>query len=330
MTASGDGGDICAAMGLAVFCRQDHTWKSAGRVPAWWQHLRCDEPQEAVSEEFLPRHPFLQHFLEEAESFWELGQPGRIDSGIWEVPAVDGHVLYLQLYAVTTGDGRPILVFQDLAATGVELRDYVQRGRETHLQALQLAREQQQLQQELRRAEEAAELWQRSRTELLGNVSHELRTPITSVRGLVELLAETRLERQQQEYTQAIRQALDDLQRIVQDLIETTRTQAAALSICPTEFLWEEIIAFVDQVFADRIRAKQLTWTLSVDENLSPRTWGDATRLKQVVGNLVDNAMKFTDRGGIELRIAPMCIVRDGRGSPSRTRAWGCYQNSSS
>lgn len=291
-------------MGFAVFQRDSQgRFQATGDLPQWWQRLDRDHDGSDDPMAFAERHPFFQHFLADAKSFWDLGNPGRLDSGVWEHSLGNELVLYLHLHAVQSLDGSQILIVQDLEATGLRYQAHVQRGRESHLQYLKETNLRAQLEIELQRATEAAERLDRVRMEFLANVSHELRTPVSAMLGLSELLDGTCLTSDQRELVDGLSSSGRQLLRLVQDLLDTSSMESGQLVIRTAPYQLHEIVADAESSFRKRAEAKGLAFQIDIQASLGEEGLGDVTRIRQIVNNLLDNAIKFTTTGTITFRV---------------------------
>jgi PAS domain S-box-containing protein len=151
--------------------------------------------------------------------------------------------------------------------------------------------------EELKRAKEAAENANRSKSEFLSNVNHELRTPLTIIMGLAEtLLMELPVEKK--DFPKKILRNSQQLLRLINDVIDLSKIEAGKFSLEKKPFQLNEVIDFIHQSFALEIEKKGLSFIVG---NLSKELIGDSLRLKQVLTNLVANAMKFTKSGWIKL-----------------------------
>jgi PAS domain S-box-containing protein len=151
--------------------------------------------------------------------------------------------------------------------------------------------------EELKRAKEAAENANRSKSEFLSNVNHELRTPLTIIMGLAEtLLMELPVEKK--DFPKKILRNSQQLLRLINDVIDLSKIEAGKFSLEKKPFQLSEVIDFIHQSFSHEIEKKGLSFIVG---NLSKELIGDSLRLKQVLTNLVANAMKFTKSGCIKL-----------------------------
>lgn len=155
------------------------------------------------------------------------------------------------------------------------------------------------LQEERNKAETAS----RVKTEFLANMSHEIRTPMHSILGMVELLKETKIDDEQREFVNIAGTAGENLLEIINDVLEISKIEAGYLEIENYEFLLHEMIKRVVGVFAVDAARKGLKVICLIDEDIPDRVTGDATRIRQVLNNLISNAVKFTGEGQISVSL---------------------------
>ncbi len=165
--------------------------------------------------------------------------------------------------------------------------------------------EQKRLEDALREAKTEAEASGRAKERFLANMSHEIRTPLNAVLGLTHLLAETTLADEQTEYVHGITAAADTLLSLVNDVLDFARLGAGKLSFEEVPFQPAELLHDLVLLLRPRAEAKDLTLRLTIDPAVPDELVGDPHRLRQVVINLVSNAVKFTEVGGVTVRVAP-------------------------
>jgi two-component system sensor histidine kinase/response regulator len=161
-------------------------------------------------------------------------------------------------------------------------------------------------------ARREAEAASRARSELLATVSHEIRTPMHAVLGMVGLLLDDRLSPEQRRRVEAMRDAVEMLQTVTGDLLDFARLEAGRLRLDSVDFAALPLVESVLALFASQAGAKGIALGLRAPPDPPPALRGDPGRIRQVLHNLVANAIKFTDRGAVTVAMA--CQTRpDGR-----------------
>lgn len=167
--------------------------------------------------------------------------------------------------------------------------------------------------EEARRANEAKSLF-------LANMSHEFRTPLNGLAGTSELLATTRLDAEQREYLNTIQASSRTLLALVEDVLDISAIEAGKLKIASEEFAPRVLVEHVSLVLAPTVRTKQLDYRVSIGDAVPQRLLGDPSHLRQVLLNLVNNAIKFTDQGFVQLEVDVVGQGGDAASSPVRLR----------
>lgn len=157
---------------------------------------------------------------------------------------------------------------------------------------------------ELRAAKEAAESANITKNYFVANISHEIRTPINGIMGMLDLLATTELTDKQRHFLEHARTSAAYLTEILGDLLDLSRIEARKLELKRTPFGLSELLAELNAPIFLLAEKKGLAYSCDVDGPLPRRVLGDPVRLRQVLANLIGNALKFTPRGSVRLQVA--------------------------
>ncbi|WP_243544510.1 ATP-binding protein [Pseudodesulfovibrio tunisiensis] len=164
---------------------------------------------------------------------------------------------------------------------------------------------------ELVQAKDRAEAASRSKSEFLANMSHELRTPLNGTLGMLQLLRMENLEHRQREYVDIALGACRSLTRLLGDILDLSKVEAGKMDLVSAPFLLSELLDTVRATFAPMAADKRVEIRISMEKTVPDELVGDAMRLRQIIFNLVGNALKFTDAGHVRVEVNSLTPRRD-------------------
>jgi len=282
---------LLATLRIAVVERDSAgVFRLACESPKWLQALLPESSEQGSALELLDRFPLLESFLPEAEEVWQAGTSARVESEIW-TENVGGRDLHLKAWAASV-DGRCLLILEPADAIHHERQIAMQYAHETALQYETIAR----LNQEVERAT-------RAKSEFLATMSHEIRTPMNAILGMAELLGESELTADQRKYVEIFRRAGSNLLNLINDILDLSKVESGSVTLESIDFDLHDVIARVAELVRIKAGEKGLSVACEIAPDVPRMLVGDPTRLRQIILNLLGNSMKFTETGGLSVRV---------------------------
>ena len=204
---------------------------------------------------------------------------------------------------IDTADGKRWFLWEDSAIPGPD-------GMATEIQSVgRDVTEQKKGLKDLEHARDQAEAASRAKSMFLATMSHEIRTPMNGVIGMTELLMDTKLSKEQRTYARAIQVSGKSLLSIIDEILDFSKIEAGKLALKPEPFNLAGMVEDVVELMAPRAHAKNIEIGCYIDPMISGDMVADEMRLRQVLLNLVGNAVKFTEVGGVQICVEPLAVV---------------------
>ena len=282
---------VLSGLQFAVFERvAPWTFAEWNASPEWLIRLRArNPPAESLTQHF----PSLDGFLPLAEDFWAASSAAPLQSDFWSETDLEGAEYHLLATALKAGP-RCFLVIERAEATFIN-----------HHQLQLYAHEMVTLYETISQLNREVERATRAKSDFLATMSHEIRTPLNAMLGMADLLAESRLDHDQRKYVEVFQRSGATLLGLLNDILDLSKVEAGHLQLESLEFDLADTLASVLELTRVRAAAKGLEVGSFIAESVAPVLVGDSLRLRQILLNLLGNAMKFTDAGRLSIEVSP-------------------------
>ena len=246
-------------------------------------------------------------FVSKAEAIAQLTLPAFGEPARWkafqEKLKSEGKVLDYE-YQQHRKDGAPFWVLERAVMVAGPSGASLIEGAAIDITERKLAEEKLQVEiVERKRAEEAAEAANRAKSEFLANMSHEIRTPMNGVLGMTDLLLDTALDAEQRDYAAMAKASAESLLTIINDILDFSKIEAGKLELESIDFSLRGTVEPTIKTLALRAHEKGLELNCVFDPDVPDALVGDLSRVRQVLVNLLGNAVKFTEKGEVNLRV---------------------------
>ncbi|MTV50178.1 PAS domain S-box protein [Heliobacillus mobilis] len=250
----------------------------------------------SVSEKIYGIH--REAFMEKPDLWMEFIHPDDFEEVMTTVSLVDdGHPLANE-YRIIRRDG----VVRWVRDHMIPVLD--SNGKVIRLDGLVMdITEKKQVEEELQKAKKKAEESNQAKSNFLAMMSHEIRTPMNGILGMTDLLLDTDLSKEQQEYAEAVMESATVLLNVINDILDYSKVEAEKMELYMVDFSLPPLVHSVTKLFANRAQEKGIVLTTNISSQSAPLLWGDPNRIRQVLLNLVNNAMKFTECGNVTVDV---------------------------
>ncbi|PTN38417.1 response regulator [Desulfonatronum sp. SC1] len=192
----------------------------------------------------------------------------------------------------------------------LEARNIPYKGKAVRVVEFRDITEHKEAEQSLVKAKEQAEAANLAKSEFLANMSHELRTPFNGIMGMMQLLQSTPLDEEQREFVTLAIKSSERFTRLLSDILDLSSIEAGKMVICPAQFDLGDLLESISGLFVVSARQKGIALECSMDDDVPRHVIGDAIRVKQILFNLLGNALKFTERGSVQVNLATLSAAK--------------------
>jgi signal transduction histidine kinase len=245
-----------------------------------------------------------------------------IDVVLLDLSLPDSNGLETLRAVIQVVPGLPVVVLagqsdEELALRAIQegAQDYLVREKVNRSMLVRVIRygiERKRAEKEIAEAKKEVEAANASKSQFLANMSHEIRTPMTGVVGMTDLLLRSGLSDQQREFAEVIKTSANNLISVINDILDISKIEAGGMSLVISEFKPRDQIEEITNTLSATARNKRVRLKWSVAPDVPVRLYGDATRIRQILSNLVGNAVKFTKDGEVAVTVDLDAVTENG------------------